>query len=222
MIIDAKKIAGLVVKDIVADINDRSGLDGMWSGIDDETKREIKKEWCALIEKRIAEELNPAPIERFSGKYRFLSNFFVAPFEVAVMTSPTETTKMTFPSVEHAYQAMKIAPGPGRIEQMRVFTDPGMSAGDAKRRGRALQLRSDWEDIKLRVMEWLLVDKFTQHQHLRDQLVATGSAELVEGNNWGDTFWGRDDRSGLGANHLGYALMRVRDRVRDPEYKGPR
>ena len=42
-------------------------------------------------------------------------------------------------------------------------------------------------------------------------LLATGKATLVEGNSWGDTFWGVC--RGKGKNMLGKILMRVRKRL---------
>jgi hypothetical protein len=58
----------------------------------------------------------------------------------------------------------------------------------------------------------LLHLKFT-NDRLRDMLLATGNAELIEGNNWRDTFWGQCP-IGTGANHLGRLLMQVRKEIR--------
>ena len=71
-------------------------------------------------------------------------------------------------------------------------------------------MRSDWEGVKLQVMEDLLVQKFA-HAELKTQLSQTGNALLVEGNYWGDSFWGVDNRKG-GQNHLGKLLMKIRDK----------
>lgn len=57
----------------------------------------------------------------------------------------------------------------------------------------------------------ILRAKFKQHPELAAMLIATGDAELVEGNTWGDTFWGRDLATGHGENHLGRLLMELRD-----------
>lgn len=70
-------------------------------------------------------------------------------------------------------------------------------------------MRSDWEDIKLQIMEDLLVQKFA-YPELKEKLLQTGDQLLVEGNYWGDTFWGVDNKKG-GLNHLGKLLMKIRE-----------
>jgi predicted NAD-dependent protein-ADP-ribosyltransferase YbiA (DUF1768 family) len=63
-------------------------------------------------------------------------------------------------------------------------------------------------------MEDLSRQKFS-HPELRQKLLDTGSCTLVEGNTWGDTFWGVCD--GVGENHLGKLLMTIRaDLESDP------
>lgn len=77
-----------------------------------------------------------------------------------------------------------------------------------KRLGRRVKLRPDWESIKDQVMYEVCKAKFSQNTDLRDKLVATGDAELVEGNTWGDKIWGICN--GQGENRLGKILMKVR------------
>lgn len=136
-------------------------------------------------------------IQRFSGRYSFLSNFF-----------PANTTfeGLVYPSVEHAYQAAKtLDVGLRKAFQSR------MSPSQAKAQGQRLELRSDWEQVKLEVMLACLRSKFDVGP-LRQALLDTGEAELVEGNTWGDRFWGVC--RGEGENHLGRLLMQVRSEVR--------
>jgi ribA/ribD-fused uncharacterized protein len=141
----------------------------------------------------------PAPIQTFSGEYRFLSNFWPA---------VVEYEGITYPSVEHTYQSAKTLEMAER-RRIAAIVEPG----DAKRAGRALpNQRADWEQVKLRVMEECVRYKFTQHADLREKLLATGDAELIEGNTWGDRFWGVCD--GQGENHLGKILMKVRADLR--------
>jgi N-glycosidase YbiA len=136
-------------------------------------------------------------IDSFSGRYRFLSNFF--PCSV-------EYEGMPYPSTEHAYQAAKTTSSGLRFV---LFTHG--TPGEAKKRGRGVPLRPDWEQIKLSVMLELLRKKFSNPE-LRDMLLATGDAELIEGNTWGDRFWGVCN--GVGENHLGKLLMQVREEKR--------
>jgi ribA/ribD-fused uncharacterized protein len=83
--------------------------------------------------------------------------------------------------------------------------------GKAKRAGRNLQLRHDWEKVKYDVMLDIVFAKFYQHPELAAKLLATGDAELIEGNWWNDTTWGVCN--GVGSNWLGRILMMVRARL---------
>ena len=132
-------------------------------------------------------------INSFEGKYAFLSNFY---------EHPINEGSLTFPTNEHYFQAMKTLDLTERIAIARAGT-PGQS----KRMGRSVKLRSDWEDIKLSVMETALRLKFADPE-LAAMLKATGDEELVEGNWWNDTFWGVCN--GVGENNLGKLLMKIR------------
>ena len=132
-------------------------------------------------------------INSFDGKYAFLSNFY---------EHPITEGKITFPTNEHYFQAMKTLDLTERIAIARAGT-PGQS----KRMGRSVKLRSDWEEIKLSVMETALRLKFADPE-LAAMLKATGEEELVEGNWWNDTFWGVCN--GVGENNLGKLLMKIR------------
>ena len=89
---------------------------------------------------------------------------------------------------------------------MRDFC--GLNPQAAKRLGRRVELRPDWESVKYDVMYQVCKAKFTQNPNLLERLLATGDAELVEGNTWGDQVWGVC--KGVGENHLGKTLMRIR------------
>jgi ribA/ribD-fused uncharacterized protein len=130
----------------------------------------------------------------------FLSNFF--PAEV-------EFERMKFPSVEFAYVAAKTTNRKLRWELL----DTCKTSGQAKRFGRKLEIRSDWEEVKLGIMEELLRQKFSIPE-LRAALASTGSARIVEGNRWHDNFWGDcmcpKCATREGQNHLGKLLMKIR------------
>lgn len=135
-------------------------------------------------------------IDRFDGtKYRFLSNFYMA---------PVLWEGITYPSSEHAYQAAKTLDPIARRLLANLET-----AGEVKRAGRRVKMREDWDDVKISVMEDIVRLKFEQHPGLAEKLLSTGDAELIEGNTWGDRFWGVVD--GVGENNLGKVLMKVRD-----------
>ena len=131
----------------------------------------------------------------FRGAYDYLSNFY---------PSSIEFDGITYCSAEAAFQAQKCADRKIR-EQFA-----GLTAVKARHRGRQVDMRSDWDQIKLGIMEQIVRAKFTQHPELAGRLLSTGDLLLVEGNAWHDTFWGVDLVTGEGENHLGLILMRVR------------
>ncbi|MBQ3859590.1 MAG: DUF1768 domain-containing protein [Clostridia bacterium] len=135
-------------------------------------------------------------ITSFRGRYAFLSNFHAA---------PVTFEGMTFPTNEAAFQAAKCLDPDDRVP----FTET-KNPVLVKRMGRKVTLRSDWEFVKLGIMEKIVRAKFGEHPELAAQLVATGDLPIMEGNSWHDTFWGVDASTGRGENHLGRILMKVR------------
>ncbi len=137
------------------------------------------------------------PITSFHGAHFFLSNF---------SASPIVLDDLTYPTVEHAFQAAKkLDPA----ERQSILDAPTPAA--AKGLGRQGSLRADWEQVKFDLMHTLLQQKFAQPE-LRQALLDTGDAELIEGNTWGDRVWGCVLVKGqwVGKNQLGILLMRVR------------
>lgn len=134
-------------------------------------------------------------ITRFRGRYRFLSNFSYCDL---VMNNG-----MKFKTAEHAYQSFKTK-DPSEFQQIKEADTPGQ----AKRLGRHVNLKDNWEDIRVSVMRDVIAAKFEEGSSLADYLLDTGDEELIEGNNWGDKFWGQVD--GIGLNFLGKLLMERR------------
>lgn len=137
-------------------------------------------------------------IDRFDGEYFFLSNFSASPFRI---------NYVLFPTMEHYFQANK---ADNQNDYLRIAY--AHAPGEAKRLGRKIQLRPDWEKIKDNVMLTGLRKKFADPE-LRSLLLATGDEELVEGNYWGDTYWGVCN--GVGQNKLGKLLMQVREEIKN-------
>ena len=143
-----------------------------------------------------------AKISEFKDRYEFLSNF---------SESVICHEYIFYPTVEHFFQAMKTTD----LKQRRWIANAS-TPGEAKRRGRSVDLRPDWEDIKEDVMLEGLRLKF-KIPALREALLNTQSAELVEGNTWHDCEWGICSCSrcgGIGNNKLGKLLMKVRSELR--------
>ena len=143
-------------------------------------------------------------IDKFDGEFAFLSNFYPS----AISDGYT-----TFPTVEHYFQACK-------CEYMDDYDAiaAAPTPGQAKRLGRQAVLRDDWEQNKLNVMETALRKKFAIPK-LREQLLATGDAYLVEGNFWHDNAWGdcgcEKCKHTHGQNNLGKLLMKIRTDIRE-------
>jgi hypothetical protein len=139
---------------------------------------------------------------KFQGELRFLSNFWPAPVRMG---------GILFPTSEHAYQAMK-------SELDSVWTNVSLCAtpGEAKRMGRAIRLRPNWEQIKDLIMLEIVRRKFCTNPELAKKLLATGEQLLIEGNNWHDNYWGSCQCAkcgNKGKNRLGEILMRVRKEI---------
>jgi len=131
-------------------------------------------------------------ILQFRGEYRFLSNFY--PVEI-------EYEGILYPSTEQAYQACKTTDNNIRLDVSKMTTK------DAKSFGKTIKYRDDWVDVRVPLMKNLLMLKF-QNEELKQRLLATGDLYIIEGNDWGDTFWGVCN--GRGHNMLGVLLMYVR------------
>lgn len=134
-------------------------------------------------------------ISSFQGAYRFLSNFYPC---------VVEHNGLIYTSAEHAFQAAKSLCD---IDKYIIWSQD--TPAKAKQQGRRITMRSDWDEVKLDEMESVLLAKFYNYD-LRKMLVNTGDQQLIEGNTWGDTYWGQSP-VGVGENHLGKLLMEVRE-----------
>ena len=147
-------------------------------------------------------------IDGFEGRYAFLSNFYPSPVEYTSL----DGQKHIAPSVEHAFQASKATE---LKHELAILNSPTM--GGAKRRGRQIKIRPDWEQVKVQIMYEFVLKKFSDPE-LEEKLLATGEAELIEGNHWHDNYWGDchcdECRGVLGKNKLGEILMQVRHELR--------
>jgi len=136
----------------------------------------------------------------FRNKYHFLSNFYACLIR---------SGGYTFTSAEHVYQASKSTDDDERALIARTF-----SAGEAKKLGRKITLRSDFHQRKVGFMKSIVKMKFEQNLHLAINLINTGKKELIEDNFWHDNFWGNclcaKCKNIDGQNMLGRILMEVR------------
>lgn len=136
-------------------------------------------------------------ISEFRGEYYFLSNFFNA---------PVKYDGISYLNNEAAFQAQKTK----TREERYAFSLLDPSA--AKRRGRHVDLRDGWDNIRITIMKDIVKAKFSQNEELAEKLLATDDEYLMEGNTWGDRFWGTVN--GEGRNQLGIILMQVRNELK--------
>jgi ribA/ribD-fused uncharacterized protein len=148
------------------------------------------------MKESVQTEKKPEPIKWFRDTYAFLSNFYESPFTIK---------GVEFKTVEHFFQAMKCT---DKKEFMSIVNCE--TPGQARSLGRRVNLREDWQDIKVSVMYKGLKKKF-EDPLLEKLLLNTFDRKLVEGNTWNDTYWGVCN--GRGENVLGRLLMKVREEL---------
>ena len=105
-------------------------------------------------------------IDRFDGEFDFLSNFY---------RSCVQCEGVNYPTVEHAYQAYKT-----KNHQTRLFIAQLSTPGEAKKWGRTIDIRPDWEEIEVDVMRYYVRQKFLNNEKLALALHNTGNEELEE------------------------------------------
>lgn len=135
----------------------------------------------------------------FFKEFRFLSNFYLC---------EVHYEGLVYPNAESAYQAAKTLDKNLRS----YYTNPSMSPAAVRRAGQSLNIRPDWDSVKLEVMREINLDKFSRHEELRHALLMTDDFYLEETNTWGDRFWGVCE--GEGENNLGKILMEIRKELR--------
>ena len=143
---------------------------------------------------RTAPSFYDRSITTFREANYFLSNMYEC---------PVQYDGKTYRCAEAAFQAQK------DLTRRDEFTT--LSGRKAKSLGKKVELRKDWEAIKVGIMTDIVRCKFTQNPDLREKLLNTMDCYLEEGNTWNDTFWGVC--RGKGRNHLGKILMIIRDEL---------
>ena len=133
-------------------------------------------------------------IKYFKGENEFLSNAY---------SIPVLYNGIWYANAESAFQAQKCA----SAELRHLFAD--LDAVTAKKLGREMQLRDDWDDVKDNIMKEIVLSKF-QDEDIRDRLLETGSEEIIMYTKR-DAYWGVID--GEGENRLGKILMEVRSEL---------
>lgn len=149
----------------------------------------------------------------FDGEYEFLSNFYW-------LQTPMQFWGFQWNTSEHPYQAFKSLHDKDWAELAVGGLSKYYYPGQAKRRGKQIKCRPDWERVKIQIMLMVVWHKFKDPE-LSAKLLATGDSFLVEINTWGDVTWGAVQQLGpgggklYGTNFLGLILMLVRKHIRE-------
>lgn len=158
-------------------------------------------------------------INHFRGEYGFLSNMYNAPIiyegikwentETAFMWEKCRLCEVEIKEEDKAEKFWEI----GDIVPWTQFCML-MPPNIVKKKSREVELRPDWNEIKLKIMYDVLVLKFTS-EPFREKLLATGDQNIVEGNYWNDKFWGVDlkETPNEGENWLGRLIMDIRNKL---------
>lgn len=135
--------------------------------------------------------------------------------------SPIEFEGKLYPTAEHAYQA-----GKARRPEVRDWILSAPSPALAAMAAHGLytwEVTPEWSQAKFERMRNVLRAKFEQHPELREILVGTGGARLVEAgrvDNAVNRLWG--EVNGVGQNMLGIMLMELRTELLVPSEKKKR
>ena len=141
-------------------------------------------------------------LKELKGRYYCLSNFG---------NYPVCYKGILYKNSEAAFHAQKV------FDPLVQAQFSQLSPDAAKRLGRQVYLRPDWDDVRVQIMEEIVRAKIEQNYTVRNRLLETGDAYIEEGNTWHDTFWGVDLKTGKGENNLGKILMKIRKELRDDQ-----
>ncbi|CAG9318765.1 unnamed protein product [Blepharisma stoltei] len=138
------------------------------------------------------------PTEKAKPEDLYLGNFYPSPMTVH---------GISYPTVEHYYHSQKFS-DPEIIERIRSAPTPKM----AERIASEYEWNTEeWEEIKENVMRFGIFSKFKQNPELKEKLLATGTAKLVEDNHK-DAFWGGSIEGS--ENKMGKLLMDLREQLK--------
>ena len=158
------------------------------------------------------------PTASFRGERFFLSNMFSCNLSLGNFSqglfyhSVSPDPNFVYTSSEQAFQCTRTM---NQQDLELIASSP--NAFEAKKRSKGVHPRPDWNQVKVPIMVYVVYFKFSQNEELTRLLLNTMGEELIEGNNWKDSFWGVDLTTGKGQNHLGRILMLIREFLNSPE-----
>ncbi len=143
---------------------------------------------------------------RTTDEYGCFSNF---------SRHPVVINGITWKTSEHFYQAQKFASLylNHESDDYRAVMN-AKTPGDAAAIGRDpnRKIRKDWELVKDNIMIWVLCEKVKQHQVIKEKLLSTGDAIIIEDSPT-DYYWGCG-KDNSGKNKLGILWMKIRENLK--------
>lgn len=154
------------------------------------------------------------PIISFRGEHAFLSNYFTRLFTWRGLEFKSGEQAFAYAKTYFAIQDLpKKSNGTTEAEYFQDYILAAKTPGDAKKLGRQVKIdAAEWDKRKVVYMREIIHAKFSCNLDLVGALINTGASPLVEGNDWGDTTWGKCMIGGrvVGLNLLGTILMEER------------
>jgi len=142
-------------------------------------------------------------LERKFLKGTYLSNFYICSISFVLFDE-----KIIFKSAEHLFQAMKAT----NLEDVKKIANCE-TPKEAKKIGNEIKIIQNWDLIKIEKMKEIVFQKFFQNEILKKELIKMKDEDLIEWNDWGDIFWGKNIETGEGENNLGKILVEVRNNL---------
>lgn len=123
------------------------------------------------------------------------------------MDSPITYQGINYWTVENFYVAIKVPNNSIRHRERQKIAQ--MNPGLAKKYGRTLNVRKDWNLVKMDFMRIAIEHKFKRGTSWYDKLLSFDKP-VIEWNNWKDVFYGKCIFTGKGENNLGKLIDRIK------------
>jgi hypothetical protein len=145
---------------------------------------------------------------------KFKKNYFDEFSNFEILKNPISDEKgLKYDSVENYYQSRK-SRDEDTWKLFSLLDGKGISPFQAKKIGRTITMREDWDIVKYDFMREGLRQKFLKNPELKEKLLSTDDKQIIEWTYWGDMTWGMSDKLGAGANALGKLLMELREFIK--------
>ncbi len=144
-------------------------------------------------------------------------------FDMAIGTSKTFLSnyeQLQFPIIDENRFEYWNSEGYYMAQRTQSFAEKqyiataSLKGGQASRNARKLFTLEADEPQRAEYMLKAVRAKFASNTYLAKGLRLTGESEIIEKNYWGDTFFGVDDKTLMGANILGKILMTIREELK--------